>query len=90
MVPTFADDKRNEVKVEVKGREDIDSLFGRVSTLIVMPLMKFKGLFDKDGDTIIWMTDDICRVPVKIKSKILIGSLTAELDHYTNEACGRN
>ena len=79
MVPTFADKKRNEVKVLVKGREDIDTVFGRVRTVIVMPQMKFKGLYDKNGDTVIWLTDDECRVPVRINSKILIGSLTADL-----------
>ena len=89
MVPTFADKKLNEVKVDVKGHEEIDSLFGKVNTLVVMPIMKFKGLFDKDGDTVIWFTDDICRVPVLIESKILIGSLTAELEMYTNSACER-
>ncbi|HER62763.1 MAG TPA: DUF3108 domain-containing protein [Desulfobacteraceae bacterium] len=89
VVPTFADKKVNEVKVKVGGPEDIDSPFGRVRTLVVMPLMKFRGLFDKDGDTIIWLTDDLCRVPVKIRSKILIGSLTAELDDYANPACER-
>jgi len=87
VVPTFADKKVNEGKVAVKGREDVDSPFGRVETLVVMPLMKFKGLFEKDGDTVIWMTDDRCRVPVKINSKILIGSLTAELDRYSSDGC---
>ena len=88
-MPTFADKKLNEVKVDVKGREEIDSPFGRVTTLVVQPLMKFKGLFDKDGDTVIWMTDDNCRVPVRINSKILIGSLTAELTSYSNPGCER-
>ena len=87
MVPTFADKKRNEVKVQIKEREKIKSLFGQVDTVQVMPIMKFKGLYDKDGDTVIWFTDDGCRVPVKINSKILIGSLTAELIEYRNSAC---
>lgn len=89
VVPTFADKKLNEVVVEVKGREDIDSPFGRVRTIMVMPIMKFKGLYDKEGDTIIWLTDDACRVPVRIRSKILIGSLTAELVSYSNSGCER-
>ena len=52
-----------------------------------MPKMKFKGLYDKDGDTVFWLTDDACRVPVKIDSKILIGSLVAELVDYSNPVC---
>jgi hypothetical protein len=89
VVQTFADRKVNEVKVEVKGREDIDSPFGRVRTVVFMPIMKFKGLYDKAGDTVIWVTDDTCRVPIKIRSKVLIGSLTADLVSYTNGACER-
>jgi len=89
MVPTFADRKRNEVSVVVKGKEDIDTVFGRVRTIKVLPQMKFKGLYEKTGDTVIWLTDDECRVPVRINSKILIGSLTAELTDYANPACER-
>jgi hypothetical protein len=87
MVPTFADRKRNEVKVLVRGREVLDTPYGRVATVRVMPIMKFKGLYDKAGDTVIWLTDDACRVPIKINSKIAIGSLTATLDAYHNPAC---
>ncbi len=49
--------------------------------------MKFKGLYDKDGDTVIWFTNDECRIPVRMNSKILIGSLTAELVSYSNPHC---
>jgi len=51
--------------------------------------MTFKGLYDKKGDTVIWYTDDECRVPVLITSKIVIGSLTARLAAYDNSACTR-
>ena len=60
---------------------------GSVSAVEVMPIMNFKGLYDKKGDTVIWYTDDKCRIPVLIKSKIVIGSLTAKLAAYENSAC---
>lgn len=87
IVPTFVDEKRHEVVVVVLGREKIDSIFGQVDTIKVMPKMDFKGLYDKDGDTVFRLTDDACRIPVVINSKILIGSLTADLVEYTNPAC---
>jgi hypothetical protein len=49
--------------------------------------MDFKGLYEKSGNTILWLTDDKCRVPVEIHSKIVVGSLVAELVGYTNPAC---
>ena len=87
VVPTFVDKKRHEVAVAMLAREKHKSMFGRINTLKVMPKMDFKGLYDKDGDTVFWLTDDNCRVPVAINSKILIGSLVAELVEYKNPAC---
>lgn len=90
LVPTFADSKRAEVVVNVVSKEPLnDSGFGNVECYKVMPVLTFKGLYDKEGDTIIWYTNDECRVPVRIQSKILLGSLTAELVEYSNPACGR-
>jgi hypothetical protein len=86
-VPVFADNKRHLVPIVVQGKEQRNSLFGQVRTVKVRPKIRFKGLYDKDGDTVFWLTDDACRVPVEIRSKILIGSLTAELVEYSNPAC---
>lgn len=88
IVPTFADKKRHQVVVQVLGKEQKTTIFGQRDTIKVMPEMHFKGLYDKDGDTVFWLTDDSCRIPVEIRSKILIGSLVAELVDYTNPACG--
>ena len=88
LVPTFADKKRVEVAVYPKGVKIIkNTIIGDVETVELMPVMKFKGLYDKKGDTVIWYTNDKCRVPVQIKSKIAIGSLTAKLKEYENPSC---
>jgi hypothetical protein len=87
IVPTFADKKRHEVKVAVVERNVRDTLFGQKKTLKVEPRMKFKGLYEKSGSTLLWLTDDRCRVPVEIHSRIVVGSLVAELVEYTNSAC---
>ncbi len=90
IVPTFADKKRVEVLVNAISTKRFDeTLIGPVTTVEIMPIMTFKGLYDKKGDTVIWYTNDECRVPVMIHSKIIIGSLTAELTAYENPACTR-
>lgn len=90
IVPTFADEKRHEVVVTPRSWQQLDeTLLGSVPVIEVLPRMTFKGLYDKSGDTEIWFTDDPCRIPVRIRSKILIGSLTAELVAYQGESCGR-
>jgi hypothetical protein len=88
VVPTFADKKRVEVMVQAVSKKRFDkTLLGPVTTIEIMPIMTFKGLYDKKGDTVIWYTDDECRVPVRINSKITLGSLTADLAEYDNPAC---
>ncbi len=86
-VPAFVDKQRHEVAVKAVGREVRNSLFGEVATLKIQPKMTFKGLYDKDGDTVFWVTDDECRVPIEIHSKIVVGSLVAELEEYNNSRC---
>jgi hypothetical protein len=87
VIPTFADKKLHEVQVSLVQREQRRTLFGDTATLKVQPKMQFKGLYEKSGATVLWLTDDRCRVPVEIHSKIVIGSLVAELVDYTNSAC---
>ncbi len=87
-VPAFADGKRHQVVVQTEELTRFsDTLLGDVNVIPVMPLIKFKGLYDKDGNTVFWLTDDECRIPVKINSKLTIGSLTADLVSYTNPGC---
>jgi uncharacterized protein DUF3108 len=88
VVPTFADGKRHEVVVRTAAETRIENTIrGDVNVLPVTPVMRFKGLYDKDGDTVFWLTNDQCRIPVRIQSKILVGSLTAELVSYINPYC---
>ncbi|MBM9538411.1 DUF3108 domain-containing protein [Desulfobulbus alkaliphilus] len=87
IVPTFADRKSHEVLVNKLGTETRSTLFGEVQTLRIEPRLQFRGLYDKSGATVLWLTDDACRVPVSIQSRIVIGSLTADLVDYSNAAC---
>ena len=82
VVPTFADKKRHAVEVTLEGREALDTIFGPRNSLQVKPRLTFKGLYQKAGDPLIWLTDDPARIPVKISAKIVIGSLTARLVEY--------
>ena len=86
IVPTFADKKRHEVVVAVKGKEEQESVLGKKNTIKVQPHLTFKGLYEKIGDPLVWLTDDAWRIPTKIQAKIVIGSLTAELVEYSGPA----
>jgi len=82
MVPTFADKKRHQVEVLVDNRETIPSFMGDKATIQVRPHLTFKGYYEKVGDPKVWLTDDQYRIPLLIKAKIVIGSLTGRLVEY--------
>ncbi|MBK5276807.1 MAG: DUF3108 domain-containing protein [Desulfuromonadales bacterium] len=66
-------------EVQVVRREEIETPLGKFKTVMIKPIMKFEGIFARTGDMFIWLTDDDRRIPVQMKSKVKIGSITATL-----------
>ena len=66
-------------EVQVLRREVIETPLGRFRTVVIKPLLSSAGIFARTGDMFIWLTDDDRRIPVLMKSKVKIGSITATL-----------
>lgn len=66
-------------EVKVLRREEIVTPLGRFKTIVIHPLLKSEGIFARTGDMFIWLTDDDRRIPVQMKSKVIVGSITATL-----------
>lgn len=78
-VTVFDSKKVWDVEVQVLRKERIEVPAGEFQTIVVKPLMKSEGVFYPKGEIVIWLTDDKKRVPVKLKTKVKIGSVTAQL-----------
>ncbi|MRR52982.1 MAG: DUF3108 domain-containing protein [Deltaproteobacteria bacterium] len=68
-----------KVEVQVLRKEKIKTSLGTFSTIVIKPLMQSEGIIDRKGDMLIWLTDDSRLLPVKMKTKVKIGSVTATL-----------
>jgi hypothetical protein len=66
-------------EVQVLRREEIETPLGRFKTVVIKPILKSEGIFARTGDMYIWLTDDERRIPVLMKSKVTVGSITATL-----------
>jgi len=66
-------------EVQVLRREQVTIPLGTFNTVVIKPLLKFQGIFARTGDIHIWLTDDERRIPVLMKSKVKIGSITVTL-----------
>ncbi len=71
--------KKYNLRVLCHGRETVQVPAGTFQALIVEPVLKGDGLFKSKGKLTIWVTDDDFHIPVKMQSKIPVGSIKAEL-----------
>ena len=78
-VTMFDSKKVWDVEVRVLKKQRIKVPAGTFDTVKIQPMMESEGIFDSKGEIYIWITDDERRIPVKVKSEILIGSITAIL-----------
>jgi hypothetical protein len=85
-LPIFDNGKRYQLGVKLLGRERLDlppPLGKRCPTVIVEPmLLEGSGLFVRKGRLKIWLTDDDRRIPVRMRSKVPLGSVSADLESY--------
>jgi hypothetical protein len=78
-IENHADKKNYPLEIRVLRRETVTVDAGRYDCLVVEPLMRTSGLFRQKGRLTVWLTDDERRIPVLMKSKVIIGSISAEL-----------
>ncbi len=78
----FYKDKSHELIVRFLGRQELEIEAGTFRTIVVEPLVKEGGLFKSEGRIVIWLTDDERKVPVRVNTKVVIGSIDVELREY--------
>ncbi|HKZ16532.1 MAG TPA: DUF3108 domain-containing protein [Geobacteraceae bacterium] len=83
-ISMFDSNKFLNTEVKVLRRERVKMYDGKeVPTIIVEPILKSEGLFQKTGEILIWLTDDERRMPVRMETKLKIGRVTAELKSFS-------
>lgn len=85
-VQNFYKDKTYPLQVKYLGKETIEVPAGEFRCVKVEPLVQEGGLFKSEGSIIVWMTDDERKMPVKVKTKVVIGSIDADLSEYSGLA----
>ncbi len=81
--------EKNPVTIEVTKREKMELPDGsKVDCLVLHPVIDTKGMFSKRSDTRIWLTDDVRRLPVQIRSKFPFGTITLRLKDMVVPSAG--
>ena len=82
ILQNFFRDSTYQLAVKFLGRQQVSVDAGVFNTIIVEPLIQEGGLFKSNGRVLIWLTDDERKIPVKVSTQIVVGSIDAELKEY--------
>jgi hypothetical protein len=74
------------LEVRILGRERIETPAGTFNCIAIEPMLRAGGIFKNNGRLVIWITDDERRMPVMMKSKVMIGSISVVLQEYRTAA----
>lgn len=77
------DGKNYPLVIKVHRRETVTVDAGTFDCLVVEPMLRGPGLFTQKGRLTVWLTDDKYRMPVLMKSRVVIGHIAAVLKEYT-------
>ncbi|MFQ6094314.1 MAG: DUF3108 domain-containing protein, partial [bacterium] len=70
------------LEVKVLKRERVKVPAGVFKCMVIEPVLQAVGIFKHAGRLRVWLTDDERKIPVLMKSKMIIGSVAAKLVEY--------
>jgi hypothetical protein len=88
-VDNHTDRKNYPMEVKVLRKERVKVEAGEFDCLVVEPILQTPGIFEQKGSLTVWLTDDEVKMPVLMKSKVIIGSISSELTGYTRGEVGK-
>jgi len=79
----FYKDTTYDLVVRVLGRQQLEVAAGTFNTVVIEPLVKEGGLIKTEGRIVVWLTDDERKIPIRVNTKVVIGSIDTELKEYS-------
>ncbi|MES2747926.1 MAG: DUF3108 domain-containing protein [Bacteroidota bacterium] len=81
-IDMFFDEETTKFKLKFIGREDLDTKFGTISTMIFRPLVQSGRVFKEEESLTVWISDDDNKLPIRIKASLAVGSIKADLESF--------
>ena len=81
-IDMFFDEETTKFKLKFIGREDLNTKFGVIPTMIFRPLVQSGRVFKEQEALTVWISDDDNKIPVRIQANLTVGSIKADLDGF--------
>lgn len=79
----FFDKEIYNLKLIYGGKESVSTKIGTFETFVFSPIMPKNKLFRGERPVTVWISDDKNKIPLKIKAKLMVGSLDMEIMEAT-------
>lgn len=84
IINTFFDKEMYPMKIKYLGKEEIETDLGEFNCLKFRPIVEQGRVFKEEEDMTIWISDDENKVPIRLETDLLIGSIKLDLASYKN------
>jgi hypothetical protein len=82
----YLDDEIFPMNVKFIGREIIESKKGKFRCLKLRPMLQEGRVFRAQEDMTIWISDDKNKIPIRVQTNILVGSIKMDIEDFSNLA----
>ena len=78
----YDDDGVYQFKLKYLGKEILKTKYGKVECLKFRPYVQSGRVFKEQESLTLWVSNDLNKIPVRIKADLAVGSIKADLDGY--------
>lgn len=82
----YLDDTSIPLNLKFLGREEVKIKKGTFRCIKLRPMLQEGRVFKEQEDMTVWVSDDKNRIPIRVQTNILIGSIKMDLTDYENLA----
>ncbi len=80
----YLDDELHPMYVRYMGKETIKTRYGKFKAIKFKPLLMKGSMFEGGEKMTVWVSDDGNRLPLRIESEIVVGSVKVDMMGYRN------
>jgi len=78
----FLDNEVFHLYIRYLGKETVKTKYGKFRAVKFKPLLVKGTLFEGGENMTVWVSDDPNRIPIRVESPIIVGSIKVDLMQY--------
>tara|TARA_B110000879_G_C11169608_1_gene512908 strand:+ start:1662 stop:2429 length:768 start_codon:yes stop_codon:yes gene_type:complete len=80
----YLDDTFIKSNLVYLGKDTLKTKFGTIPSTKWSPQLETGRVFEEEYGMTVWISDDLNKIPLRIESKVLVGSIKMDLTNYKN------